>query len=134
MQNKVCFEILDIDRDGLLNVVNLLHLNKNLPKNSTIGREILKVINFLLERNLYSKSLMTRVEINLEVFLKIVNSRTCLLAEIRRVFLGIQGSLREMKESGKLLAKADSDDEEFDDGQGSIKKSKKYGSFQANRQ
>jgi len=89
MQNKVCFEILDIDRDGLLNVVNLLHLNKNLPKNSTIGREILKVINFLLERNLYSKSLMTRVEINLEVFLKIVNSRTCLLAEIRRVFLGI---------------------------------------------
>ena len=30
--------------------------------------------------------------------------------------LGIQGSLKEMKDSGKLTAKADSDDEDFEDG------------------
>lgn len=73
MQNKACFQILDIDRDGVLNIVNLLHLYKNIPSRSLVGQEIIKVISFLLEKNLYSKSLMTRVEINLDVYLKVLN-------------------------------------------------------------
>jgi hypothetical protein len=31
---------------------------------------------------------------------------------MRRVFLGIQGSMKEMKESGKLAIKVDSDDDD----------------------
>ena len=58
---------------GVLNIVNLLHLYKNIPSRSLVGQEIIKVISFLLEKNLYSKSLMTRVEINLDVYLKVLN-------------------------------------------------------------
>jgi Ca2+-binding EF-hand superfamily protein len=37
MQQKLSFKLLDIDRDGQLNILNLLHLHKNLPTNSIIG-------------------------------------------------------------------------------------------------
>ena len=59
---------------------------------------------------------MTRVEINLDVYLKVLNQKTCLNAEIRRFMLGIQTSLKDLKDQGKLNAKADSDDEDFDEG------------------
>ena len=124
-QSRACFQILDIDRDGVLNIVNLLHLYKNIPPRSAIGQELIKVISFFLEKNLYSKSFMSRVEINLDVFLKVLNQRTCLTAEIRRTMLGIQGSLKEMKDSGKLAVKQDSDDEDNDDNLGLNRKGKK---------
>lgn len=56
--------------------------------------------------------MMTRTEINFDVFMKIVNQRSCLTQEMRRVFLGIHKSMKEMKSSGKLNVKVDSDDDE----------------------
>jgi len=41
---------------------------------------------------------MTRVEINLDVYLKVLNQKTCLNAEIRRFMLGIQTSLKDLKD------------------------------------
>jgi len=60
------------------------------------------VISFFLDKNLYSKSLMHRVEINFDVYMKIMNQKTSLNQEIRRFLLGIQGSLKEMAANGKL--------------------------------
>jgi hypothetical protein len=37
MQQKLCFSILDLDQDGLLNILNLLHLNDNFHFMSRIG-------------------------------------------------------------------------------------------------
>ncbi len=44
--------------------------------------------------------------------MKVLNQKTCLTQEIRRIFLGIHGSMKEMKESGRLAIKVDSDDDE----------------------
>lgn len=41
--------------------------------------EIFKVIQEFLTKNLYSKSILHRVEINAEVYLKILNQRTCIV-------------------------------------------------------
>lgn len=78
-QAKIAFKILDLDRDGLLNILNLLHLYKNIPTNTQLGMEIFKVIQEFLTKNLYSKSILHRVEINAEVYLKILNQRTCIV-------------------------------------------------------
>jgi Ca2+-binding EF-hand superfamily protein len=40
---KTSFQILDLDRDGKMNILNLLHLHKNIPSNSLLGAEIFKV-------------------------------------------------------------------------------------------
>lgn len=101
-QLKTCFKILDLDRDNKLNIINLLHLYKNIPLNTALGQEIFKVLKVFLEKNLYSKSVLTRIEINAESYLKILNNKTCINYEIRNKFLGIQGSLKEMAENGSL--------------------------------
>lgn len=36
-QLKTCFKILDLDRDNKLNIINLLHLYKNIPINTQLG-------------------------------------------------------------------------------------------------
>ena len=53
--------MLDIDSDNKLNIINLLHLYKNLPTNSKLGVELFKVIEYFLEKNLYSKSILQKV-------------------------------------------------------------------------
>lgn len=60
---------------------------------------------------------MHRVEINCEVFLKILNHKTCLVQEIRSKFLGIQTSLKDMALSGKLkqVPESESEGENNDD-------------------
>jgi hypothetical protein len=98
-----------------MNILNLLHLHKNIPSNSLLGAEIFKVFQVFLEKNLYSKSVLHRVEINAEVFLKILNMKTCITQEIRSKFMGIYGSMKEMAENGTLNQKVDSDHEEFED-------------------
>lgn len=40
--NSLAFRIYDIDRDGLLNIMNLLHLMMNLQPTSLVGQEIFK--------------------------------------------------------------------------------------------
>lgn len=71
--NQTSFKILDIDRDGVLNIINLMHLFKKLPTNSCLGQEIFMVIEYFLEKNLYNKSILAKVQINLDVYLKIHN-------------------------------------------------------------
>jgi Ca2+-binding EF-hand superfamily protein len=59
--NIYAFRILDIDQDNQLNIINLLHLFKNLPQNSRLGKEIYAVIDYFLEKNLYTKSILGKV-------------------------------------------------------------------------
>jgi len=40
--NTLAFKLYDIDRDSLLNVMNLLHLQMNVPPSSLVGKEIFK--------------------------------------------------------------------------------------------
>lgn len=40
--NTLAFKLYDIDRDNLLNVMNLLHLQMNIPPSSLVGKEIFK--------------------------------------------------------------------------------------------
>ncbi len=44
LQAKTCFKILDLDRDGVLNILNLLHLQVNIPQNTVLGQEIFTVL------------------------------------------------------------------------------------------
>lgn len=43
-QNKIAFQILDIDRDDSLNILNLLDLQKNLSPQTPLGQEIFKIV------------------------------------------------------------------------------------------
>ena len=86
---RLCFKLLDIDQDGYLNILNLLHLYKNVKTNSIIGNEILTVIEYFLRMNVYQRSVREKVEINFEVFHKTVSGRFSMKEEIRKKFLGI---------------------------------------------
>lgn len=44
-QLQKCFEILDIDHDRLLNILNLLHLNKNLTPRTLLSQEVIRIID-----------------------------------------------------------------------------------------
>ncbi len=81
--------MLDIDGDSVLNILNLFHLQKNIPCNTRIGVELMQIIEYYLQQNVYSRSLRDRIEINFEVFLTKMNSKFCLKDEIRERFLGI---------------------------------------------
>lgn len=66
------------------------------------------------------------MEINTEVYLKIVKQRPCLIKEIRGKFLGIQGSIKEMAAANKLNTKVDSEHE--DEGEDNSKQRQKKSS------
>lgn len=85
--NTLAFRLYDIDRDNLLNVMNLVHLQMNVPPSSLVGKEIFQYDfffalsnNFLFCRiiasyfteNIKSKSTRRKQEVNLDVFNKII--------------------------------------------------------------
>lgn len=39
-QLKDCFAIMDIDGDNMINILNIMHLNKNLKKRTLLSREV----------------------------------------------------------------------------------------------
>jgi hypothetical protein len=86
---KLSFKLIDIDRDGTLNILNLLHLYKNIPSSSDFGLELLKLIKFHIKHNIEVNSFSKRVTINFEVFLNILSNRFSLRNEIRKKILGI---------------------------------------------
>ena len=89
-QLHLCFDILDIDQDKLLNILNLLHLNKNLRPKTLLSREVIMVIDEYLVKNLMNQSKsVNRIEIGFEGYHKLVTS-SCIRNEIRRKFWGIE--------------------------------------------
>ena len=93
----------------------MLHLYRNLNKDTILCREIFRIIDYYLKKNVNSKVDQRRVEIDFEVFCKIVGNQPCLREEIIRCFLGIEGSVREMIERGLLGKNTKGDDEEEED-------------------
>jgi hypothetical protein len=57
---KTSFKILDLDNDGVLNVINLLHLHKHIPDNTPMGLELFEVIQWFLEKNMRNKSILKK--------------------------------------------------------------------------
>ena len=47
-QLRLCYMLLDFDTDGVLNILNLLHLQKNIPDTSLLGIEIMSLFDFYL--------------------------------------------------------------------------------------
>jgi hypothetical protein len=80
----------------------LLHLYKNLNKDTILCREIFRIIDYYLSKNVNSKADQRRVEIDFEVFSKIVGNNPCIREEIMRCLMGIEGSVREMQDRGLL--------------------------------
>ena len=70
--NKVAFKIYDIDRDGQLNILNLMHLYQNINPKSIVGQEVYRLMEFYFKTNVKSKTSSRNVEINYEAFSKIV--------------------------------------------------------------
>ena len=58
---KLSFKLIDIDRDGYLNILNLLHLYKNVPGSSDFGLELLQLIKFHIKYNIEVNSFRERV-------------------------------------------------------------------------
>jgi len=85
-QLHLCFEILDIDRDKILNILNILHLHKNLTPRTLLSQEVIRIIDEYLEKNLLNSSRRTnRIEIDFETYHKLV-TESCIRNEIRRKF------------------------------------------------
>ena len=85
-QLHLCFDILDIDNDRLLNILNLLHLNKNLKPHTLLSQEVIRVIDEYLHQNLLNSSKrLNRIEIDFDLYHKLV-TQSCIRNEIRRKF------------------------------------------------
>ena len=86
-QNKIAFQILDIDRDDSLNILNLLDLQKNLSPQTPLGQEIFKIMQYQVN-NLHDKSSNRKSQkINYDVFCKVVG-RSCIIEELRENIFG----------------------------------------------
>ena len=73
--NKIAFQMLDIDKDNDLNILNLVHLHKNMEPDSRIGNEIFSLIEYYINNTLTKKSSgnqSTNVGINYDAFSKII--------------------------------------------------------------
>ena len=88
-QQQLCFDVLDIDRDGLLNILNLLHLYKNLPPTSALGMEIVKLTKYLIKNNIEKSSYRRPVLIDFDIFNECLKAPSCLREEFRNKFLGL---------------------------------------------
>ena len=85
----LCFEILDIDKDQKLNILNLLHLSKNLKPHTILSQEVITIMDEYLAKNVINSSKRTyRIDIDFEGYRKLVTS-SCLQSEIRRKFWGL---------------------------------------------
>jgi Ca2+-binding EF-hand superfamily protein len=47
--NKICFQIFDVDRDGSMNILNIIDLVKNLKPETLMGEEIFKVLQYQIK-------------------------------------------------------------------------------------
>jgi hypothetical protein len=78
--NKVAFQIYDFDRDKILNILNILDLEKNINSQTKLGQEVFKILDFQIKNNLHSKR-SQKEKINYDIFCKIVG-RSCIIKEI----------------------------------------------------
>lgn len=88
--NKIAFQMLDIDKDNDLNILNLVHLHKNMEPDSRIGNEIFSLIEYYINNTLTKKSSgnqSTNVGINYDAFSKIIK-KCAIIDEIREVIFG----------------------------------------------
>ena len=69
-------------------MLNLMYLFKNLPTNTKLGLEILRAIDFFVERNTFEKNQQKRVKVTLDEYLKLNSMRMSITKEMRRCFLG----------------------------------------------
>ena len=80
---------MDIDRDNTLNILNIIHLNKNLRKSTLLSREIKMIFDEYLSKNLLTNSKKAnRIDISYELFQKICVT-SVIRGEIRRKFFKI---------------------------------------------
>lgn len=86
-QNKIAFNILDIDHDKFLNVINLLHLQKNFSPCCKLGQEINKIMEYQISHNLHNKNSFRHEKINYDIFNKVVG-RSCIIKEIQECIFG----------------------------------------------
>ena len=86
-QNKIAFKIMDIDRDNSLNIINLLHLQKNFHATSKMGIEIYKIMEYQIQKNLHNKNSFRHEKINYDIFHKVVGP-SCIIKEIRECIFG----------------------------------------------
>ena len=88
-QLRHCYEIFDIDHDGTLNILNLLHVNKYIKPRTLLAREVIIMIDEYLAKNILNNNKrLNRVEIEFENFHKLLIS-SCIRDEIRRKFWSI---------------------------------------------
>lgn len=94
--NKVAFKILDIDNDGQLNIMNLMHLHIYLAPSekgtqSRLSNEIFKLIEYYIKNTLTKKQSSiqgTNPGINYDDFNKIVG-KSCIIDQIRHSIFGV---------------------------------------------
>jgi hypothetical protein len=77
--NRCAFSILDIDRDGELNVFNLIYLFRNLPAKTKLAQEIFSLLEYYIVANLRRESLLQRVKVDLDCYLKINSDKMSLV-------------------------------------------------------
>ena len=50
--NRYAFQLFDFDRDGVLNVLNLMHLWKNISPKTKFGQEVFSLVEWEIQHNM----------------------------------------------------------------------------------
>lgn len=72
MRSKFIFSVLNLDKDGILDIVNLVKIFRKLPKKCIFRFELMLLILEYKNKNVMKVVMGRRVEINFEVFNKLL--------------------------------------------------------------
>ena len=89
LHNQTTFRILDFDKDGFLNVINLCHLLQNIPHNTRLGLELYNILQYFYKKSLLKKPTQPQVTIDRDTYMKVCASKPSLTEEIRAFFCGV---------------------------------------------
>jgi hypothetical protein len=71
-RNRAIFELLDARGEGELSIVYLMQLMHNLPQDTMLGQEILKLVKEYKHKNLLSRGSTRKVSVNFVTFNTII--------------------------------------------------------------
>ena len=70
--NRVAFDILDFDKDGILSVLDLMRIEENFEAGCELAKEMSKVLTIYKNKNIRTKNVRVPLVIDFENFCLLV--------------------------------------------------------------